>query len=113
MTALRWSHGNIWLKADVMRPGRFVPPSPTHERIVDRRRNQRLSRVRPGKILIPKENRTVLCATRDVTAIGARLQVRQKVDTIPDAFTLELNNGRRLDCVVRWRGPNELGVEFT
>jgi len=31
---------------------------------------------------------------------------------VPESFTLELSDGRRFECDIRWRRINAIGVEF-
>jgi hypothetical protein len=54
------------------------------------------------------------CVMADLSATGARLQVKQPA-TLPDEFILLLSHSGQLrrKCSVTWRAETEIGVKFT
>jgi hypothetical protein len=54
------------------------------------------------------------CVMADLSAAGARLQVKQPA-TLPDEFILLLSHTGHLrrKCSVTWRAETEVGVKFT
>jgi len=54
------------------------------------------------------------CVMADLSATGARLQVKQPA-TLPDEFILLLSHSGQLRrrCSVTWRAETEIGVKFT
>ncbi len=76
------------------------------------RRIQRTYVSRPAKIMAIGSTEMVDCMVRDLTDLGAGLQISDS-DDIPDRFELVFDSARfRRMCEVRWRGPDRMGVAF-
>ncbi len=76
------------------------------------RRIQRTQVSRPAKIMAMGSTEMVDCIVRDLTDLGAGLQISHS-DEIPDRFELVFDSARfRRVCEVRWRGPDRMGVAF-
>jgi len=77
----------------------------------ERRRVQRHRTLKAGHIAFNRAG-TIDCRVRNMSAIGACLEVISQVG-IPDEFTLliEYDHLKRR-CRVIWRNPKQLGVEF-
>jgi len=79
--------------------------------VEDRRRIVR-SRVLKGATILVGSSPVIECIVRDVTNIGARLQIAKVID-VPMVFDLTLDGGRTIrPCKVVWRELTEAGVEF-
>jgi PilZ domain len=79
--------------------------------VEDRRRIVR-SRVFKGATILVGNSPVIECIVRDVTNIGARLQIAKFID-VPVVFDLTLDGGRTIrPCKVVWRELTETGVEF-
>jgi hypothetical protein len=77
----------------------------------DRRRAQRHRTLKAGLIAFNRAG-TIDCRVRNLSAVGACLEVAGQVG-IPDQFTLLVeHDGFKQQCRVVWRTPNRLGVEF-
>jgi two-component system response regulator len=65
-----------------------------------------------GIIAFSGRHVTISCVVRDISDSGARLQVPNGAG-VPDTFELIVElDGVEVHCVVVWRLPNEVGVEF-
>jgi hypothetical protein len=70
--------------------------------------------VRQGaRLVLPDGSDVVTCLIIDISAAGARLQVKNP-DALPDSFTLLLSHGGQLrrHCSIIWRSESAIGVEF-
>jgi hypothetical protein len=89
------------------------------ERIVDearmteeRRENRRRKTLKGGRIVFNGGWSTLSCTIRDISDRGAKLSVESALG-VPAQFTLEFGDGgASRGCVVKWRNPSTLGVEF-
>ena len=64
-----------------------------------------------GHVVFNDGRSTINCIARDMSEAGAKLRF-DSVLGVPDRFLLMLHDGSRHQCTVKWRAPNELGVEF-
>jgi hypothetical protein len=65
-----------------------------------------------GRIVFHEGQSTITCTIRDLSLLGAKLEVTSSVG-IPDEFTLAFDDRSPMrNCVVRRRTPTILGVEF-
>jgi hypothetical protein len=79
---------------------------------VDDRRKIVRSRVLKGATIFLGSSPMIDCVVRDVTNVGARLQIAKFID-VPDVFDLTLDGGRTIrSCKIAWRTLTEAGVEF-
>jgi hypothetical protein len=76
------------------------------KRAVPRRRT-----LKGGSIVINNGFSTFQCTVRNLSEIGAKLQVAGIIG-IPDQFTLLLDDKQSFPCTVIWRRESELGVSF-
>jgi hypothetical protein len=80
---------------------------------MERRTSPRYRVHKEGRLCLASRTMTHLCRIRDLSATGARLDVRHDsllpADGILEVDTLELGFPIRL----RWRRGTECGVEFT
>jgi hypothetical protein len=77
----------------------------------DRRRAPRHRTLKGGLIALNGAG-TIDCRVRNLSAVGACLEVAGQVG-IPDQFTLLVeHDGFKQQCRAVWRTPNRLGVEF-
>ena len=83
---------------------------PPAEKTADSRKAVRRKVLKTGKIHFGKKRE--VCTVRDISAIGASLELARSVD-VPDRFTLvlEMESASRL-CNVVWRKERTLGVQF-
>ena len=51
------------------------------------------------------------CIVKDISKDGARLKV-ENVVAVPETFELQIADGRRFGCLVRWRRLGFVGVQF-
>jgi len=76
-------------------------------RSVPRRRT-----LKGGRIVFHEGQSTITCTIRDLSLLGAKLEVTTSVG-IPDEFTLAFDDRSPMrHCVVRRRTATSLGVEF-
>jgi hypothetical protein len=79
----------------------------TEQRKVPRRRT-----LKGGRIVFNEGYASFSCTIRDMSEHGAKLRL-ESVLGIPSEFTLMFDDGSPpRKCVVRWRDPTSLGVEF-
>lgn len=65
-----------------------------------------------GRIAFHEGQSTITCTIRDLSLLGAKLEVTSSVG-IPDRFTLAFDDRSPMrHCVVRRRTATSLGVEF-
>lgn len=76
----------------------------------DRRAEIRHRTLKGGLIAFNGGRSTIDCRVRNLSPIGARLEVTTVLG-IPDTFELALG-GEILACRVIWRKLSELGIEF-
>ncbi len=48
---------------------------------------------------------------KELSEGGAMIRTESAM-AVPESFTLELSDGRRFECDIRWRRINAIGVEF-
>ena len=79
----------------------------------DERRFRRRILARKGEIRFDgADGPTVIsCLVRDLSAAGAQLLV-SSVSEIPPEFKLKAEGMVSENCLVKWRAPGRLGVEF-
>lgn len=83
-------------------------PAMTQE---ERRRQPRLRALKAGRAILPGGHSTFDCMIRNLSPVGAKVMFESTVD-IPAQFRLRFEDGTTHDCVVKWRSPREIGVEF-
>jgi hypothetical protein len=77
----------------------------------DRRKQPRHRTLKAGLIAFNRAG-TIECRLRNLSAIGAGLEVASQVG-IPDEFLLLVEHEQlKRQCRVVWRQPNRMGVEF-
>lgn len=77
------------------------------------RKSARRKTLKGGRIIFNEGWGSLSCTIRDISEGGARLQL-ESVLGIPSEFTLNFDDGSPpRKCVVKWRKPTRLGVEFT
>ncbi|AYD02358.1 PilZ domain-containing protein [Neorhizobium sp. NCHU2750] len=64
-----------------------------------------------AKILFNDHNSAFDGIVKELSEGGAMIKVENAL-VIPESFTLELSDGRRFECDIRWRRMNAIGVEF-
>ena len=75
-------------------------------------RQQRRRVFKAGIISYQNQSITVDCIVKDYNSNGAKLKFSSKA-FVPDLFTLTIPvDGTKVDCEVRWRSKQELGVAF-
>jgi hypothetical protein len=80
--------------------------------MVERREDRRRKAYKGGMIVFNDGRSSMACLVRNVTPIGALLEV-QNMAGLPYTFRLRINGGKSHDCVVRTRrGVSLIGVEF-
>lgn len=77
----------------------------------DSRTSQRRRTLKGGKIVVNNGFSTFDCVIRNLSDTGAKLAVASQIG-IPELFQLALEDGRRLQCEVKWRRDGEIGVKF-
>jgi hypothetical protein len=81
--------------------------------MTERRKPARRKTLKGGRIIFNEGWGTFSCTIRNISESGAKLQV-ESVLGIPSEFTLNFDDGSPpRKCVVKWRNPTTLGVEFT
>jgi hypothetical protein len=79
----------------------------------EQRKSARRKTLKGGRIVFNQGWATFSCTIRNISETGAKLQV-ESVLGIPSEFTLNFDDGSPpRKCVVKWRQPTTLGVEFT
>ena len=77
----------------------------------ERRRFPRIRVQKDAKILVGTFS-VLDCVVRDLSGTGARIEIRNAAE-LPDAVDVTFDGGRTFrPCRLRWRSPNETGVEF-
>jgi hypothetical protein len=77
----------------------------------DNRHSPRHKTLKGGRIVFNAGRSTIDATVRNLSPMGAKLQVSSVVG-IPDTFDLLLDGTTRRPCRVAWRTLKELGVEF-
>ncbi|MDH4441072.1 MAG: PilZ domain-containing protein [Rhizobium sp.] len=77
----------------------------------EKRREPRLRALKAGRAVLAGGYSTFNCTVRNLSTHGAKVVFENTAD-IPHHFCLRLEDGTSHDCMVRWRTPRELGVEF-
>ena len=79
--------------------------------MIDHRRKPRLRTIKGGSILFGTAA-AIVCIIRNMSAIGAALEVESPAG-IPDDFTLLIKPEIiKRDCHVVWRSTDRVGVRF-
>jgi hypothetical protein len=78
----------------------------------ERRRHGRAHVLRRARIVYRRGWSSVDCVVLDLSTGGARLKVGGLLG-FPERFELRIDSGPVRDAVVRHRGVDETGVEFT
>jgi hypothetical protein len=77
------------------------------------RRKSARSRVLKGAKLVLGASSVIDCVVRNVTNIGARVQIANTVE-LPEALGLTFDGGYTVrPCRIVWRSVTETGVEFS
>lgn len=80
--------------------------------LVDKRHSFRHRTLKGGRIAFHNGGSTLDCVVRNLSAIGARLEMASTLG-IPDAFELVFVDGLPTrGCGVAWRSATALGVHF-
>jgi hypothetical protein len=67
-----------------------------------------------GAEIIPGGNKAKIgCIVRDLSAKGAKLEVKFNAAPVPDRFQLNIPDVQKATCKVVWRKGREIGVAFT
>jgi hypothetical protein len=75
------------------------------------REHQRSRAFLGGRVVFNNEQSSFDCIVKDISEAGALLKTDSAM-AAPDNFLLTLSDGRRFNCIVRWRKINSMGVEF-
>jgi PilZ domain-containing protein len=80
--------------------------------VTEQRKAPRQRTLKGGRIVFNEGYASFSCIIRNLSARGAKLQL-ESVLGIPSEFTLMFDDGSppRI-CIIRWREPTSLGVEF-
>ena len=66
-----------------------------------------------GAEIIPGGSKAKIgCIVRDLSAKGAKLEVKFSAPPVPDRFQLNIPNVLKQSCRVAWRKGLEIGVSF-
>jgi hypothetical protein len=65
-----------------------------------------------GEIIPGGTKAKIGCIVRDLSARGARLEVKFNAPPVPDRFLLNIPNVQKATCRVVWRKGREIGVSF-
>jgi len=77
----------------------------------ERRRYHRIRIQKDAKIVIGTLS-VLDCVVRDLSSTGARIEIAAAAD-LPEAVDVTFDGGHTFrPCRLRWRSPNETGVEF-
>jgi hypothetical protein len=77
----------------------------------ERRRYPRIRIQKDAKIVIGTFS-VLDCVVRDLSSTGARIEIPDAAG-LPEAVDVTFDGGRTFrPCRLRWRSPNETGVEF-
>jgi hypothetical protein len=80
--------------------------------MTERRKVQRHRTLKGGRIVFHDGHSSFSCTIRNLSEGGAKLQLESTM-AVPPEFTLVFDDGSPSKrCVVRWRNPTSLGVEF-
>jgi PilZ domain len=81
--------------------------------VTEQRKSVRRRALKGGRIIFNEGWASLSCTIRNLSEHGAKLQL-ESVLGIPSAFTLMFDDGSPpRKCLVKWRNPTSLGVEFT
>ena len=85
---------------------------PSAELPDDERRSHRNRVLKAGTICVSGRQITIPCTVRDMTENGSRIKVSQAA-VVPDTFELNVElDGIWVDCAVRWREGEQVGLRF-
>jgi hypothetical protein len=73
--------------------------------------NERSERNISTKIFSLEGEPIMECVIKQITGVGARIEVAYFPELVPEEFRLEIDKVRP-KCRIRWSSGNELGVEF-
>lgn len=76
----------------------------------ERRRFPRMRVLKSGKIIVAEKAPAILCTVRNISAMGACLQVDNHYG-VPDAFQVVIDGVQR-PCRVMWRSSARMGVSY-
>lgn len=77
----------------------------------ERRRYSRIRVQKAAKIVIGTYS-VLDCMVRDLSSTGARIEISDAAG-LPEAVDMTFDGGHTFrPCLLRWRSPNETGVEF-
>jgi hypothetical protein len=80
--------------------------------IENRKTPRRLVR-HPARIVNPDDSKLLLCTIVDVSATGAKLELREPAE-VPREFTILLSDNASVSrqCQVSWQSGTKVGVRF-
>jgi hypothetical protein len=81
-----------------------------NERLDERRRFPRMRVLKSGKINVAERAPAILCTVRNISAMGACLQLDNHYG-VPDAFAVTIDGVQR-PCRVVWRSTQRMGISF-
>jgi hypothetical protein len=79
--------------------------------VTEKRATPRLRTFKGGVIAFNNRSSTIDCMVRNLTSIGALLNVASTIG-IPDRFELKLEHENFRWCRARWRQEDRMGVAF-
>lgn len=80
--------------------------------MVERRKIARARVLKRAKLVIGTAS-TIDCVVRNLTNIGARVQIANTIDLPQDSIGLTLDEGYTIrPCRIAWRSVTETGVQF-
>src|SRR5436190_16161119 len=93
------------------RLGANIRSSAMERRMQERRQVQRTRVLKGAKILLNHHASVIDCTVRNLTNLGACLQVATPLG-IPESFDLSFDAQSCRRCRVVWRNENKLGISF-
>jgi hypothetical protein len=81
-------------------------------KVLEERSSSRQRTLKGARIVFNAGRSTIDCRIRNLSAVGAKLEVTSVVG-IPNTFDLMPANGSSHACRVVWRSLREIGVSFS
>ena len=78
---------------------------------LEQRQQKRVSTLKKGRIVFNNGHCAVDCTVRNISDIGAGLQLPGYVD-LPAMFTLIIKGGAERECAVVWSANDKLGMHY-
>ena len=87
--------------------------STTTESLVrfEQRQGKRISTLKKGRIIFNDGHSVVDCTVRNISEIGAGLELPGHVE-LPGTITLVIEGGTKRECDIVWSANNRLGVTY-